>query len=295
MIHNIVTKIRSFRSEWRSRQLVAQYLKGGQKPWSHGYNEFKDQFIRSCLTNENLLQIFAASLPLPIDFGKYLDERVIEYPWLFSLLQGSVGNILDAGGALNHSYIIEKILAKTKDLTVITLEPEACNFWQQRVSYIYADLRKIPFRDNWFDNTVCISTIEHVGMDNSIYSSKTEFKKGCSEDYLLAAKELWRVTTNGGQLFMTIPFGKYIDYRWYQQFSGIQVEKILNILFPKKALLKYYQYQNGAWILSNQEDCKNCIGFNIHDTKYLNRLSDKDYDSDYAAASRAVVVMQLTK
>ena len=39
------------------------------------------------------------------------------------------------------------------------------------VSCLYEDLRALPYRASYFDAVACISTLEHVGMDNRLYGS----------------------------------------------------------------------------------------------------------------------------
>src|SRR5690349_18293446 len=82
------------------------YLRNGRRPWSRGYDVFKQQFLHECLTDADLLSRFADGSPLPDRFGEFLDERVVEYPWLFTRLQNGVGRLLDAGSTLNHGYLL---------------------------------------------------------------------------------------------------------------------------------------------------------------------------------------------
>src|SRR4029077_3689623 len=88
-------------------------------------------------------------------------------PWLFG--QGLAGRVLDAGSTFNHEHILDRALPLVDDLTIVTLEPEAWAYPLRRVSYVFADLRALPFADAQFDLAVSISTLEHIGMDNTMY------------------------------------------------------------------------------------------------------------------------------
>src|SRR4030088_2822748 len=67
-------------------------------------------------------------LELPFDpdnvrkgFGYKLDERLVEYPWLFSRLPDGPGALLDAGSVLNHDFILSHSRLQSKNITIMTL------------------------------------------------------------------------------------------------------------------------------------------------------------------------------
>jgi ubiquinone/menaquinone biosynthesis C-methylase UbiE len=43
---------------------------------------------------------------------------------------------------------------------------------QNNISYVYGDLRNTILKDQCFDEIVCISTLEHIGMDNTMLYTK---------------------------------------------------------------------------------------------------------------------------
>ena len=59
-------------------------------------------------------------------------------------------------------------------LHVVTLAPEEEAYPFLDVSYLFADLRRLPLRDETYDRVVSMSTLEHVGMDNSYYGAGGE-------------------------------------------------------------------------------------------------------------------------
>src|ERR1700756_4062168 len=103
---------------------------------------------------------------LPPGFGHKLDERLVEYPWLFSRLPDGSGELLDAGSVLNHDFILSHERLVGKKITIMTLAPEGRSFWDRGINYVYGDLRQTYFRDDYFDYIVCVSTLEHIGLDN---------------------------------------------------------------------------------------------------------------------------------
>jgi len=55
------------------------------------------------------------------------------------------------------------------------------------------------------------------------------------------------------------------------------------------------RYLESGWALSEESKCSTSQYFDIRRTKYFDKRSVKDYDADYAAASRAVICMKLVK
>src|SRR5690606_8066719 len=109
---------------------------------------------------------------------------------------------------LNHPEIIGPWRAAAYGpLSIVTLEPEEHAFPSAEVRYEYADLRALPYRDDLFDTVICFSTLEHVGMDNSIYGASAHSAEDPDEEAARALEELDRVLAPGGTLLISVPYG----------------------------------------------------------------------------------------
>ncbi|MFC2043809.1 class I SAM-dependent methyltransferase [Chloroflexota bacterium] len=265
------------------------------RPWSRGYSEYRTQELNKVLASEELMQVFAQSKPLPEGYGFRLDERIIEYPWVLSRLPKEPFRLLDAGSILNFDYIINHPTLSNKDISILTFFPEALCFWKERISYLYTDLRDTPFRDNYFDYIICISTLEHIGMDSHIYTSGKLTSKKDPDSFTMVIEELDRILKPRGTLFLTVPYGKYVDFGFFQQFDASLVKKAINFFAGSLTESSYYRYLDSGWVISTSSECLNCDYFNIHETKYFDKQSNKDYDKDYAAAARAIACLRLLK
>jgi SAM-dependent methyltransferase len=274
---------------------IAAYLCNGRRPWSRGYGSYKEEYIRRCLHDAALLENLEAESDLPASYGEFLDERVVEYPWLYARMRPFSGRLLDAGSALNHSFALEHPRLKSKELTIVTLAPESCCFWQHRISYVFADMRDLPFRDGYFDEVVSISTIEHIGKDNVIYTGDRAFRQNNNRDFLLAVRELKRVCKPGGKVYITVPYGQFTDFGWYQQFDRALVDELIAAFSPARIRETYFAYENGGWRRTRKDACGHLQGFDIHVTRYMNPQASRDYDADFAAASRGIAALELWK
>ena len=83
---------------------------------------------------------------LPPGYGVAMDERVVEYPWVFARLT-TVGKMLDAGSTFNHDFLLERPPLRGADLTIMTLAPEKRCYWYNGYSYVFGDLRDTMFAD----------------------------------------------------------------------------------------------------------------------------------------------------
>lgn len=263
------------------------YVDGGRIPWSYGYLEYRAQFIDWALLNDDLREAFRNSGDLPPQYGTRLDERVVEYPWVFTHLSDSPSMLLDAGSTLNHHFLLSKPLLAQKTMIIYTLAPEPV-YSSANVSYIYGDLRETILKDALFDEIACVSTLEHVGMDNTrLYTSDAQYQENVREAYLDVIHEFRRLLKPGGSLLLTVPYGREQNLEWQQQFNAEQLETVIEAFGGTVVELTFFRYTADGWQRSSQEDCRDCEYYDIH--------TGKPFDPDYAAAARAVACVLLKK
>ena len=259
------------------------YIMGGRRPWSKGYVLAKERLIAEAIDKK----LFHDCSP-PTGFGYRLDERVVEYPWLFSRLGNEPCKLLDAGSALNFQYLLDRSPLSRKKMTIATLHSERNCFWNRNVSYVYGDLRDSYFACESFDEVACISTIEHVGLDNTqLYTpdkAKQEVSGIGAEDVL---REFHRILRPGGKLYITFPFGKAELRGWFQVFDLPMVERMIEAFHPTRQHRFFYGYENNQWNRVECEAIRNANFFDVH--------SDLGYQPDFLAAARGVCCLELTK
>lgn len=122
------------------------------------------------------LDLFREKKPLPNQLGIGLSERIVEIPWTLSHLTKK-GNHLDAGSSLNFRDIVLNSVFDDKKVFIVNLNTERNCYVNDSVSYVYGDLRKKIFMDEFFDSISCVSVLEHVGMDNNRYSKEPRYKE----------------------------------------------------------------------------------------------------------------------
>lgn len=265
------------------------YLLQGRKPWGLGYLATRNLFIKNALAQiDNQFQV-------PTNYGYKFDERVIEYPWLISHLSSQPTRILDAGSVLNFAFILEHKKLQSKRIQITTLAPERNCFWKRGISYTYEDLRNLSLKDQIFDEIVCISTLEHIGLNNEIYFKNeigsientteinTEFK---TETHLLAIKEFYRLLKPKGKLFLTVPYGKAQKLSWLQVFDSNGVDKIIQMFNPSTFSETIYLHTKNGWQESNRQNASQARYYDTH---------NPDLTVTNLAAAEAIVALILQK
>ncbi len=255
----------------------------GMRPWSFGYAAYKRRKITEIV---NLKRFDSKSLPA--GYGFRLDERIVEYPWFLSRLPSHPGTLLDAGSILNHEFLLKYPGLASKRIFISTLAPEAECFCRYGVSYVYEDLRDSCFRDANFDWVVSLSTVEHIGMDNTmLYTADPGKRESDKLAYLQATTEFRRLLKAGGRLYLSVPFGKHQDHGWFQIFDAAMVDRLIESFGPAQVSETHFRYSESGWVPSDRGASRDCTYFDIH--------RHKNYDADFAAASRAVVCLELVK
>jgi SAM-dependent methyltransferase len=223
-----------------------------------GFSAYRNSSIDRLVNDEEFLRLLQQARPLPTGTGAQLDERVIEYPWVFSKLlsYGEEARFLDAGSALNHSFIMNHPLVKRHKWTLLTLAPELECFANLGVSYVYDDLRATPFKADCFDAVFCVSVIEHVGMDNTGYTPDKSYQQIRPRDFLSAIDEMKRVLKPSGWLFLTLPFGRYENHGWFQQFDSALLLDLISQFRPRKEERVFFRSSPQGWQQCSEEDCK---------------------------------------
>ena len=163
------------------------------------------------------------------------DERAIEIPWTLSRYAGEQ-RVLDIGTANAESAYIEGLreLDAPELVTVDLAEP----------ADVVADVRALPFENGRFDVAFCVSTLEHVGLDNSVYGVDATRDEDGQET---ALRELHRVLARDGRLLVTVPTGRRDDQGWQLQ----RAPKEWIALFERSGFLVFedelYVHTNDGW------------------------------------------------
>ena len=126
---------------------------------------------------------------------------------------GRARRVLDVGYAHAPASYLEALSAlDVEDLVGVDLAEREVTGLRS----VVADVRAMPFEDAEFDLVLCVSTLEHVGWDNTVYGLSDEQD---SAGMRAALHELRRVTALDGRVLVTVPCGREEHHGWFVQRS----------------------------------------------------------------------------
>ena len=138
----------------------------------------------------------------------WLDERIVEVPWVLARL--GTGTVLDVGYAFAEpAYLAALVRAGCERVVGVDLAGREV----PGLEPVVADVRELPFDDATFDQALVVSTLEHVGADNTGYGVSSERAGGPLD----ALRELRRVLRSRGRLLLTVPVGEPAEHGWFRQ------------------------------------------------------------------------------
>jgi SAM-dependent methyltransferase len=187
-------------------------------------------------------------LQLPAQpYGTGDTERCIEIPWAISCYRGE-RRVLDIGYANAEDRYLEPLLSlRIPELYGLDLVGRDV----QGICSVVGDVRRAPFGNGAFDLILCISTIEHVGWDNTIY-----FQRRLSQDPegdLQAIREMVRITRGGGRIIITVPYGRLHNYGWFLQYDRHRLNRLISAAGCRVLRKDLFAYREG-WRHASEED-----------------------------------------
>ncbi len=125
-------------------------------------------------------------------------------------------------------------------------------------------------------------------MNNTfLYSKDSHFNEFRPDDYQDVVREFKRLLKPGGRLFITVPYGRYENLGWLQQFDHQKIDTVLEVFGGSASSVAYYRYFADGWQVTDADTCADCSYFDIY--------SRSDYEPDYVAAARSVACIEMVK
>jgi hypothetical protein len=157
------------------------------------------------------------------------------------------GRVLDAGSALNGHIQDIPLTASVTHLTQNIVSEKLYSSPRYPMSYVSGDIRDLRmYRNGAFDRTVCVSTLEHVGLDNTGYHGAVESSPASAA---LAVDELCRVTQDA--LLITVPYAeppvRHPQWRFFGATDVAHLARTLRTMWNFRVDVRYYAKCDGGW------------------------------------------------
>jgi SAM-dependent methyltransferase len=165
------------------------------------------------------------SVVLPANYGIGMPERVMEILLARLSVSGPGLKVLDVGHANAMKCHLNMIRALPRaDVTGIDIARPRFNFGKYYQTSLQDDVLSSALPDNSFDLVWVISTLEHIGMDNSGYSKSYVIERGAAVRVL---RNLLRVVAPQGHALVTVPYGEFQDFGWQINYDYEQLQALV--------------------------------------------------------------------
>jgi SAM-dependent methyltransferase len=204
-------------------------------------------------------------------------ERVVEVPWVLSKYRGEK-RVLEVGYAFAEQHYLNLLNALGIpflvgiDAASSPYPPEVLTFHQ-----VQGDLLQDCLRDSSFDLILCVSTLEHIGRDNSAYGLG---KGGSALDAvdISAIRTMGRWVAPDGRLLLTVPFGRLEDHGWFINYDRTRLDEIISASDLTLIEESFFGWMPGGWRQVEWET-----------------LSDRGHQSFGASHSAGVALVELQR
>lgn len=229
------------------RRRIPDKWKGQLNSWI-GANTLVRLAMRRLLENRKDLDVIRAELNCGSrPWGSFCSglstvgstERVVEIPWVLSRWKGEK-RVLDIGTAFGLPlYMHELMKLGASQLHGVDVAPVKI----KGVIMTQADVRKMPFPDSWFELVTCISTLEHIGLEDPFGTPLADKTPGD----VAALKEMARVLAKGGRILVTVPFGRLEHLRFMKQYDLNEWDDTLRRSGLRVVEREFYGYSASGW------------------------------------------------
>jgi SAM-dependent methyltransferase len=181
---------------------------------------------------------WTGKMVLPQKYGRGLPERVVEL--LFARRLYEVGHrVLDVGhaNAQRAHLMMIRSLPDVADVTGLDIADPVFSPQAYYRASIMGDITNSGFPDRCFNLVWCISTLEHFGMDNSLYTN--DYRRG-DDLASRALHEMLRVLACEGRLLVTVPFGRYENHSRHINYDYHTWQALLEPIRSHVRLTEWY-------------------------------------------------------
>jgi hypothetical protein len=246
------------------------------QPWSRRFGQLAylpklaagDIATRGVFQEEPLIErLVTGTAPLE-HYGAALSERVVEIPWVWRRLPTDRRvRILDVGTAYAPMVYKWLLMRLPHSVEIADLS----DAYVPGVRSHIADVRSLPFEQDSFDAAICISTLEHVGMDNTNYGIG-----GGGAGDVQGLRELGRIAR---VVFVTVPAGRDANMDSYRQYAPDRFRHVVDEAGLEVDHMQVFAHDSLRGWMPVAEDS----------------VGDRTYQDDGAVAAAAVICAQVSR
>lgn len=179
-----------------------------------------------------------------------MTERVVEIPWVLSRLRGEA-SVLDIGTSFAPRIYVSHLLGlHIPHVRGLDIAPAP----DTGMPLVAGDIRAAPFKDDSFDLVLCISTLEHIGLDRDPFSGG--LGRG-EEGDATALREIRRILRPKGRLLVSVPFGRPERHPEFRQYGLREWEDLIERSGFVESAGDVFAYTRVGWRRASPADVDN--------------------------------------
>ncbi len=173
-------------------------------------------------------------------------ERVVEVPWALAKYGGE-HRVLEIGYAYAEEHYLGSLLALGVR-HLFAIDAAVSPHRQELLAgfkLVRGNVLEPCFKTGAFELVFCISTVEHIGRDNSIYG--LEEPVSAADPDFDAIRQIGQWVAPGGRLLLTVPFGRYEDLGWMINYDFERLQLLISSSQLDLVESKYFGWLPGGW------------------------------------------------
>lgn len=182
--------------------------------------QLKNNFFSKLMGWKPLSSImYTQNLARKIFTNLNINERLIEVPWIYNQFNfKKKGRVLDVGCCESTLSISLASLG----FQVVGIDTRSYELQHPNFTFLQEDICQTSLKEKTFDFIICLSTLEHIGL-NSLYGQSP---KSTSDKKTLQV--CLRLLKPGGKLLLTIPCAKkYFQNNFTRIYTPQRISRLL--------------------------------------------------------------------
>jgi O-antigen chain-terminating methyltransferase len=172
-------------------------------------------------------------------------ERSVEVPWVLGKYRGE-RRVLEVGYAFAEEHYLRALVElEIPFLVGVDAAPSPRSAQVLKFHQVRSDILHPCFAAETFDLILCVSTIEHIGRDNTRYGLDQGRQDPHPDHVVIQAMADWLAPA--GRLLLTVPFGRFEDHGWLINYDMDRLEALIKASELDVEEMSFYGWQPGGW------------------------------------------------
>ena len=175
-------------------------------------------------------------------------ERLVEVPWVLGKYRGEQ-RVAEVGYAFAEQHYLGLLLGLGIPFLVgIDAAMPAGPRHMVALHQVQASVLNDCVRASSFELVLCISTLEHIGRDNTAYGLDDGKTDSTATPDLDAIGAMARWVSPQGRLLLSVPYGRFEDHGWFINYDREHLDEVIAASQLNVVEESFYGWLPGGWL-----------------------------------------------